>query len=567
MKELISVARGESPADLVLANARIVNTLSGEVEEGNVAVCGERIAGVGDYQRAGEVIDLAGKYVSPGLINGHIHPESSMLHISRYAEAVVPRGVSGIVTDLHEIANVKGLAGAKYVIDCARRLPLDLYFMVPSCVPATHLETAGARVTAEDVDTALSWEDSIGLGEMMNFPGVLSADRDVLAKIAATAGRVVDGHAPGLSGGDLNAYIACGIDSDHESTSFEEAREKLRRGMYVMIREGSSEKNLEELLPLVTDKTYGRCLFVVDDRNCADLLRDGEIDAVVRRAIMLGLEPVRAIQLATINTAGRFRLEGVGAVAPGRFANLVVTQELDRFEAEMVFYRGRLVARDGAPLFQSPPDDGGDHEAMTHTMNVRPFDVEALQIPADEWFHPVIEIVPDQIVTRRIEEEAKVEDGLVVADTERDLLKLVVVERHKATGNIGRGLVKGAGLKRGALASSIAHDCHNIIAVGTNDGDLLAAVKEVERLEGGLAATADGKVLDSLPLPIAGLLSNEPLAVVAGKLESLEKIAGELGTGLSAPFDTLSFLALPVIPELRLTDKGLVDVLQFKLLE
>ena len=564
IEKLIQVAKGEASADLILANARVVNTLSGEIEEGNVAIYGERIAGIGDYQLGGEVIDLAGKYLSPSLIDGHIHPESSMLHIARYAEVVVPRGVSAIVTDLHEITNVKGLEGAKYMLDSARHIPLDLYFMVPSCVPATPLETSGTRLTAEDIASALSWENTIGLGEVMNFPGVLAADGEVLAKIAASQGRVVDGHAPGLRGKGLNAYIACGILSDHESISLEEAREKLWRGMYVMIREGSSEKNLEELLPLVTDKTYKRCLFVVDDRSCADLLRDGDIDAVVRKAIKLGLDPVRAIQLATINTADYFRIPGRGAIAPGYIANLVVTGDLAKYQAEMVFYRGKLVARDGKPLFS--PVLRGD-KSMTHTMRVKPFDIEALRIPAEKRNYPIIEIVSNQIITKKLAERSKVAGGFVVPDPERDILKLVVVERHKATGNIGLGLVKGVGLKRGALASSIAHDSHNIIAVGVEDNDIFIAVKEIERLEGGLVIAADGKILDALPLPIAGLLSEEPLETVVNKLEKLEKTAADLGAKLASPFATISFLALPVIPELRLTDKGLVDVVEFKLLK
>ncbi len=564
IEKLIQVAKGEAYADLILANARVVNTLSGEIEEGNVAIYGERIAGIGDYQLGGEMIDLAGKYLSPGLIDGHIHPESSMLHIARYAEVVVPRGVSAIVTDLHEITNVKGLEGAKYMLDSARHMPLDLYFMVPSCVPATPLETSGDSLTAEDIASALSWENTIGLGEVMNFPGVLAADGEVLAKIAASQGRVIDGHAPGLRGKGLNAYIACGILSDHESISLEEAREKLRRGMYVMIREGSSEKNLKELLPLVTDKTYKRCLFVVDDRSCADLLRDGDIDAVVRKAIKLGMEPVRAIQLATINTADYFRIPGRGAVAPGYIANLVVTGDLAKYQAEMVFYRGKLVARDGKPLFSPVLRED---KSMTHTMRVRPFDIEALKIPEEKRNYPIIEIVPNQIITKKLVERSKVAGGFVVPDPDRDILKLVVVERHKATGNIGLGLVKGVGLKRGALASSIAHDSHNIIAVGVEDNDIFMAVKEIERLEGGLVIAADGKILDALPLPIAGLLSEEPLETVVNKLEKLEKTAADLGAKLASPFATLSFLALPVIPELRLTDKGLVDVIRFKLLE
>lgn len=561
---MISVARGEATADLILANAKIVNTLSGEIEEGNVAICGERIAGVGDYQLGKEAIDLAGKYLFPGLIDGHIHPESSMLHIARYAEVVVPHGVSAIVTDLHEITNVKGLEGARYIIDCAQHLPLDLYFMVPSCVPATSLETSGAQLTAEDIASALSWEATIGLGEVMNFPGVLAADREALAKINASQGRVVDGHAPGIRGKDLNAYIACGILSDHESTSLDEAREKLWRGMYVMIREGSSEKNLETLLPLVTDKTYKRCLFVVDDRSCTDLLRDGDIDAVVRKAVKLGLDPVRAIQLATINSADYFRLSGLGAIAPGYLANLVVTGDLAAFDAEMVFHRGKLVARDGKPLFSPVLRED---KAMTHTMRVKPFDIAALKIPAEKCNYPIIEIVPNQIITKKVTEKAKVAGGFVVPDTGRDILKLVVVERHRATGNIGLGMVKGIGLKRGALASSIAHDSHNIIAVGSDDNDIYIAIKEVERLGGGLVIAAEGNILSALPLPIAGLLSNEPLETVVNRLERLEKTATEMGAKLDSPFATLSFLALPVIPELRLTDKGLVDVIEFKLLE
>jgi len=563
---LISVAKGETPADLILANARIVNTLNGEIEEGNVAICGSIIAGVGDYEQGQQVIDLKGKYLSPGLINGHIHLESSMLHISQYAKAVVPRGTLAVITDFHEIANVSGIRGIKYMVSCAQHLPLDVYLMVPSCVPATHLETSGARLTAKDIEAILSWENTIGLGEVMNFPGVIAADSEVLAKIACSRGRVIDGHAPGLKGKELNAYISAGILSDHESTSLEEAREKLSRGMYVMIREGSSEKNLETLLPLVTDKTYKRCLFVVDDRSCADVLRDGDIDAVVRKAIKLGLDPVRAIQLATINSAEYFRLHDLGAIAPGYIANIIVVSDLSTFDTEMVFYRGELVAREGEALFSPFSPSTLKDKEITHTVKVKPFNTEALRIPAEKSDHPIIEIVPDQITTKKVEERPTVEKGFVLPDMERDILKLVVVERHKATGNIGLGLVKGFGLKRGALASSIAHDSHNIVAVGTRDEDIYFAIKEIERLQGGLVIAADGEVLGSLPLPIAGLLSQEPLEVVVDKFEKLQGIARDLWAKLGDPFATLSFLALPVIPELRLTDLGLVDVNAFKLI-
>ena len=559
---LISVAKGELPADLILANAKVVNVFTGEIEPGNVAICGDTIAGIGDYHQAKEVLDLSGKYLAPGLINGHTHLESSMLDVTQYARAVVPRGTLAVVTDLHEIANVCGLEGIRYVLDCARRLPLELFLMAPSCVPATHLETSGASLEAEAIRQVLRWKGCIGLGEVMNFPGVLSGDASVLSKINLAKGKVVDGHAPGVTGKDLSAYIAAGILSDHESVSLDEAKEKLRQGMWVMIREGSSEKNLDALLPLVTDKTYKRCMFVVDDRSCVDLLRDGDVDAVVRKAIKQGLDPVRAIQLATINTAEYFRLARLGAVAPGYLANLIVFGELSSLRIDMVFYHGHLVAKERKPLFPYKPDG----KRLTNTVNIKPFTIEALRLLALGETKPIIEIVPGQITTRKRVAPVKVIDGVIVPDTSNDILKLVVVERHKATGNIGLGLVTGFGLKQGALASSIAHDSHNIIAVGTNDEDILAAVKEIDRLQGGLVATAEGKVLASLPLPIAGLLSDEPLEVVVDKLERLEQVATDLGTTLPSPFSTLSFLALPVIPELRLTDLGLVDVSEFRLI-
>ncbi|HEY92418.1 MAG TPA: adenine deaminase [Dehalococcoidia bacterium] len=564
LARLISVAKGELPADLVLTNARVVNVFTGEIESGNVAICGDRIAGIGDYNQAKQVLDLRGRYLAPGLINGHTHLESSMLDVGQYAKAVVPRGTLAMVTDLHEIANVCGLEGIRYMLGGARRLPLKLFLMAPSCVPATPLETSGASLEPEDIRRLLRWQGCIGLGEVMNFPGVLGGDVGVLSKISLAKGKVVDGHAPGVTGKDLTAYIAAGIYSDHESVYLDEAREKLSQGMYVMIREGSSEKNLDALLPLVTDKTYKRYFFVVDDRSCVDLLRDGDIDAVVRKAISRGLDPVRAIQMATINTADYFGLDKLGAIAPGYFANLVVIEELSSLQIDMVFYRGRLVVREGKPLF---PSYQGGGKGLANTVNIKPFNKEALRIFPSGETEPVIEIVPGQIITRKKIEKIKILDGVVVPDIDRDILKAVVVERHKATGNIGLGLVTGFGLKRGALASSIAHDSHNIVAVGTNDDDIFATVKEIEKLNGGLVVAADGKVLASLALPIAGLLSDEPLEVVVSKLEELERLTVDLGTTLSSPFAALSFLALPVIPEIRLTDLGLVDVNEFKLIK
>ena len=564
-KELLSIACKEKPAELLLANARIVNVFTGRVQEGNVAIAGGRIAGVGDYRQAEEVLDLEGKYLLPGLLDGHVHLESSLLHPREYARAVVPRGVLGVVTDLHEIANVCGLEGIRWVLACAEKLPLDIFVMAPSCVPATNLETSGAVIDLAELEAMLDWPQVIGLGEVMNYPGVVRGETKILEKIRLFRGRLIDGHAPGLRGEDLNAYLAAGIFSDHECTALEEAREKLSRGMWLMIREGTSAKNLEALLPLVDDRTYGRCFFVVDDRSCADLLQDGDVDGVVRKAMGLGLDPVRAIRLATLNPAEYFRLAGLGAIAPGYWANLMVVDDLSSLQAKLVFYRGKLVAQEGQPIFEEPAIETWPQ--VSQTVRVKPFDIEALRIPARGETFPVIEVIPGQILTRRRDERVREVEGFIEPDPERDILKLIVVERHKASGNIGRGLVRGFGLKRGALASSVAHDSHNLVAVGAGDRDILQAIKELERLQGGLVVVAGGRVISSLPLPLAGLLSNEPLKTVAEKLARLEQAASDLGCSLPSPFSVLSFLALPVIPELRLTDRGLVDVTSFKLLE
>ena len=565
LKGLIEVARGDAQADLVLTNARIVNTFTGEIEENSVAVHRGRVAGVGDYTWARRILDLGGKFLAPGFIDGHFHLESTYLHVDQFARAVVPRGTLAAVTDLHEVTNVSGLDGMRYIMDCARKVPVDLFFMAPSCVPATHMETSGATLGPEDIKKALRWRGVLGLGELMNFPGVISGDNHVLEKVQAAQGRPKDGHAPRVRGKALNAYLAPIIGSDHESTEYEEGLEKLRRGMRLMIREGSSEKNLEELLPLVNQGNYHRCMLVVDDRNALDVLKEGDVDAVVRKAIRLGLDPIRAIQMASLNVAEYFRLEGLGGIAPGYHANMLVIRDLEALDIEQVYYRGRLVAENGKALFDAalPPN-----ESMAHTMRVKPFAVEglALKSKAAETY-PVIEIVPGQIVTRRLDERPSRSNGSIVADPDRDLLKLVVMERHHATGNVGIGLVKGFGLQRGALATSVAHDSHNIVVVGVDDGDIFTAIKEVERNQGGLAVVADGMAQASLPLPIAGLLSPEPLETVAAKIEDLERLAQELGCSVHSPFSVLSFLALPVIPELKLTDMGLVDVMAGKLLE
>jgi len=560
--ELIAVARGDKPADLLLKNCRIVDVLSSAIYDGNILIHGQAIAGIGTHEQARETIDLRGEYVAPALIDGHTHIESSMLHPSRYAEAVIPRGTLTVVTDLHEIANATGMAGIEFCIEWSKLLPLDMKFMAPSCVPATPLETSGAILGADDIKKLLARDDVLGLGEMMNYPGVLAGIPEVIAKIAAARGRIVDGHAPGVRGRDLDAYIAAGIMSDHECTELEEAEEKLSKGMHIMIREGSSEKNLERLLPLASGSASARCMFVIDDRSASDLDSQGDVDHIVRRAISLGLDPVRALQLATINPAQYFRLFDRGSIAPGKLAHLITFRTLDDFRVERVFYGGQLVAEDGKMLSSLPVPRG----ELTNTVSIDALTSASLFIPAKGEVFPVVELVEGQILTRKRMLQPGTSDGEFVSDTERDILKLAVVERHGKNGNVGKGFVKGFRLRRGALASSVAHDSHNIVAVGVSDDDILAAVRAVAQMQGGLVVCAGGAVLASLPLPVAGLLSPEPLEAVLGMQRKVEEAARELGPLPLAPFALLSFLALPVIPELRVTDVGVVDVGQFQVI-
>lgn len=550
----LGIALRDEPADLILKNARVVNVFTCEIQEASVAIADGVIVGVGDYSEASEVIDLAGSYLAPSFIDGHIHTESSLLWLPEFARAVVPRGTGAVVTDPHEIVNVAGLAGFQAMLDAAAGLPLGVHFTVPSCVPASPMETAGAEMTIEAIQEALAYAGTVGLGEMMNFPGVLAGDPDIYQRIRAANGRRRDGHAPGLRGRSLDAYILSGMTSDHESTQLDEAREKLERGMMLMIREGSTEHNLHDLLPLVNDNTFPRCCFASDDRDCLMLLTQGHMDETLRRAVRAGLDPIRAIRMATFNTADYWRLEGVGAVAPGYAADLVILRDLESFECELVLYHGAVVARGGEPAFIT---ESVIPDALRDTVHIAPLSASDIRLdPADA--RRAVGAVDGQIVTRLVEVEPRVESGEAVPDLERDLLKLVCVERHRATGNVGVGYIQGFGLRRGALASSIAHDAHNIVAVGTNDGDILAAIEAVAEMQGGLAAVADGEVIDRLPLPVAGILSDRPLAETAEAYERIENHARELGSQLKSPFGLLAFMALSVIPEARVTDQGFV---------
>jgi adenine deaminase len=559
LDRIIRVARGEEEADLLLKNGRLVNVLSGEIHKADVAVADSRVVGMGDYE-AKEVLDLDGAYLCPGLIDGHVHIESSMLRIPEFARVVVPYGTTTVITDPHEIANVLGLDGIKYMMESSKGNPLGVYFMLPSCVPSTDLETAGSRLMSYDLAPLLHEEWVVGIAEMMNYPGVLDRSPDVLERISIASDKRIDGHAPHLGGKDLNAYVAAGICSDHESTSFEEAKEKLQRGMRIMIREGSVAKNMEELLPLVTPENARRCMFVSDDNDPADLLDNGHMDRVVRKAIGLGLEPMLAIQLATINPAEYFGLRHLGALAPGYRADMVIFDDFERFEVKKVFRGGQLMAEDGemlASIGKLPP------VPLRGTVNVAWIELEHFRIEAGSGRARVIGLTANQLVTKQLLEQVSTADGLAVADVGRDILKLAVIERHLASGNMGLGFVKGFGLKKGALASSVAHDSHNIIVVGTNDLDMMTAAVQIVKMQGGLVAAVDGSVVATLPLPIAGLMSEKSAEELRAEMEGIERAATDLGCAVPNPFMAMSFLALPVIPRLKLTDKGLVDVKEF----
>ena len=560
--DLIACARGEKPADLLLANARIVNVFSGEILSGNVGVKEGVILGTGDY-RAQETVDLGGRFLAPGFIDAHVHIESSMASVPEFVRAVVPHGTTTVVADPHEIANVMGMAGIRCLIDQAADVSANVYFSLPSCVPATHLETAGARLSAQDLSALAAHPRVVALGEMMNVPGVLSGDPDVLEKLDMMRRRrkVRDGHAPRLSGKALNAYLAAGITSDHECADFQEAREKLRSGMHIMIREATGAKNLAALLPLVTHDTARRLMWCTDDRHPHDLLDRGSVDDLVRKAVRAGLDPVIAIRMATLHAAEYFGLGHLGGIAPGRQADIVVFSDLADPVIEVVYHRGIKVAEGGRMVAEEKPLAD---QAPVNTVNLASACLD-FTVPAAGDMLRVMEIVPDQLFTKQRRMRATVRGGAVVSVPEQDLLKIVVVERHRGTGNVGKGFVTGLGLRRGAVATSVAHDAHNIVAVGVNDDDMRVAVEKLAAMGGGLAVACDGAVTASLALPTAGLMSSQPVRRLRERLDRLTAAARALGAAAGDPFMVLSFLALPVIPELKITDRGLVDVAAFRL--
>lgn len=560
----IAIARGEHPADLVLKEGRVLSVFTGEVFSADVAIADGIIVGIGEYHSP-QVINASGKYIVPGFIDGHCHIESSKLSVHEFARAVLRCGTTTVVVDPHELANILGIAGIEYVLEASEGLPLTVYVMVPSCVPASPFESPLRELRADDFAPLLGHPRVIGLAEMMNYPAVISGEKVALEKLQAFGWRRIDGHAPSLSGKELNAYLVAGPSTDHESVTFEEALEKRRLGMWVMIREASMIRNLRDLLPLVKEHGTDNTCFVTDDREADTLLAEGHINAMVRLAVEEGLPAGDALKLATLNVARCHGLERLGAVAPGYRADLCILPDLQTFVPEIVLKDGRVVAEGGIVATFARREELP--AVVRDTVHIQAVFPKALLVKAPNTSLVTIraiEIIPDQVVTRGIEIEATVKDGHLVADGAKDLAKLAVVERHRATGRIGIGFVRGFGLQAGAIASTVAHDAHNIIAVGVNDDDMACAINREAEIGGGLVVVRGREVIGELPLPIAGLMSDQPAEEVDVQLKALESRLFELGVTISTPFMYLGFLALSVIPELRLTDQGLVDVRRFE---
>ena len=557
-QRIIAVAAGREKADLVLKNAKYLNVFSNEFLCGDIAVANGLIAGVGKYDGKTE-IDVSGKLVFPGFIDAHIHLESSMVTPAEFAKAVVAHGTTTVITDPHEIANVMGIDGVEYMIQASQNLPIDVHFMMPSCVPATEIDESGAELDCKDIDLYLDNKKVLGLAEMMNYVGVINGDKNVLSKIVTSQAhhKKIDGHAPELSGNDLNAYIAAGVYSDHECSTFENALEKLRKGQFIMIREGTAAHNLKALMPLLTQQYYARCMFATDDKHPSDLLCVGHIDYIVKQALKNGADPIVALKTATHHAARYFLLNNKGAIAPGYLADIVVVDNLEDFHVETVFKRGKLVFDGEVKDFSAPAVDEKLAEKCFDTFNLDSVTPSSFKVDGKLG---LIGLVGGELLTRNLGTADKI-------DVENDILKIACIERHKGTNHIGVGYVKGYSLKSGAVATSVAHDSHNIITVGCNDDDIAVAVNAIRDSKGGIAVVENGKIKALLELPIAGLMSDEPLTTVNEKLENAKLSAYELGADKSIdPFMTLSFLSLPVIPSLRITTKGVFDAENRKML-
>lgn len=557
-QRIIAVAAGREKADLVLKNAKYLNVFSNEFLCGDIAVANGLIAGVGKYDGKTE-IDVSGKLVLPGFIDAHIHLESSMVTPAEFAKAVVAHGTTTVITDPHEITNVMGIDGVEYMIQASQNLPIDVHFMMPSCVPATEIDESGAELDCKDIDLYLDNKKVLGLAEMMNYVGVINGDKNVLSKIVTSQAhhKKIDGHAPELSGNDLNAYIAAGVYSDHECSTFENALEKLRKGQFIMIREGTAAHNLKALMPLLTQQYYSRCMFATDDKHPSDLLYGGHIDYIVKQALKNGADPIVALKTATHHAARYFLLNNKGAIASGYLADIVVVDNLEDFNVETVFKSGKLVFDGEVKDFSAPTVDEKLAEKCFDTFHLDSVTPSSFKVDGKLG---LIGLVGGELLTRNLGTADKI-------DVENDILKIACIERHKGTNHIGVGYVKGYSLKSGAVATSVAHDSHNIITVGCNDDDIAVAVNAIKDSKGGIAVVENGKIKALLELPIAGLMSDEPLTTVNEKLENAKSSAYELGADKSIdPFMTLSFLSLPVIPSLRITTKGVFDAENWKML-
>lgn len=568
MGNIINVARGIEKADLVIKNANIVNVLSEEIYKGDIAIVDGIIAGIGENYSGEKEIDVNGAYVSPSFIDGHVHLESAMMLPKEFASVVLPAGTTTVIIDPHEISNVLGLHGISFMHEAVKNLPMDVFTMLPSCVPATPFETSGFDLNSYDLSLLIDKPWVLGLAEMMNFPGVLNLDNNVMAKLelAKSKEKRIDGHAPYLSGKDLCAYVASGVKSDHECTTPEEAIERIRLGMYVMIREGTAAKDLNALLPVLKNCNTRKCIFVTDDRHPSDLKE--HINGMVRRAVEAGVDPIKAIQVASLNTAEYFGLQNLGAIAPGYKADLLVLPDLKSFKPDIVMKNGNVIAHNGKLAVEIPQ---GESLAVRNSVNVRWITPEDFKISVNEPDGKIgvkaLEVIPHQLITKSVETEALVEDGNAISNVENDTLKICVIERHRATGNIGKGFVKGFNLKCGAIASTVAHDSHNMIVIGTNDADMYTAAVALIKCKGGKVVVKDGEIISELALPIAGLMSDREFDYVVDKCEELNQAAHSIGCELNDPFMTMGFLSLPVIPELKITDKGVFDTNKFDFID
>ena len=563
MSNIINVARGLEKADLVIKNANIVNVLSEEIHKGDIAICDGVIAGIGENYSGEKEIDINGAYVTPSFIDGHVHLESTMMLPKEFVKTVLPAGTTTVIIDPHEISNVLGLHGISFMHEAVKDLPMNVYTMLPSCVPATPFETSGFDLNSYDLSLLIDKPWVLGIAEMMNFPGVLNHDKNVMAKLelAKSRGKRIDGHAPYLSGKDLCGYIASGVKSDHECTTPEEAIEKLRLGVYVMIREGTAAKDLDALIPVLKTSNTRKCIFVTDDRHPADLKE--HINGMVRRVVEAGVDPIKAVQVASLNTAEYFGLKDLGAIAPGYKADLLVLPDLKTFKPDIVLKDGQVVAQNGKLAVEIPENDA---IATRNSVNVRWITMDDFKIQTEgDGVKKVraLEVIPHQLITKSVMSDVKVVDGNAVSNVETDTLKICVSERHRATGNIGKGFVKGFNLKCGAIASTVAHDSHNMIVIGTNDFDMYTAAVALIKCQGGKVVVKDGEIISQLPLPIAGLMSDKEFDFVVEKCDELNKAAHSIGCKLEDPFMTMGFLSLPVIPELKITDKGVFDTNKF----